>query len=67
MEEAAGLLESEFSALEMDGQQKRFGKGGCCWRLRLTEITLSSDVFPAFCKPIMVTSISVALFVVSDM
>ena len=33
----------------------------------LTEITLSSDVFPAFCKPIMVTSISVALLFASDM
>lgn len=54
-----GLLKGEFSALELVSKSFSYGRGGRHWRL--TEITLSSDVFPAFCKPIMVTSISVAL------
>jgi hypothetical protein len=35
---------------------------GKCERERLTAKTLNNDVFPAFCRPIIVISISVALY-----
>jgi hypothetical protein len=55
------VLDSELPSLD-DRSQRRLAKRS--WiriRMRLTARTLSSEVLPAFCSPIMVMSISVAL------
>jgi len=62
------VLDGEFSALDQRGQHGvmarrwvREGNGNeGAWKT-LTANTRSSDVLPAFCRPIMVMSISVAL------
>jgi hypothetical protein len=61
------LLDSKLSSLDDGGQlavikTDHVDPGGC-FRIRkiLTARTLNSEVLPAFCSPIMVMSISVAL------
>ena len=60
------ILDREFASLPngrlahtyMEGGTGRPLKG---WKQELTASTRNSEVLPAFCKPIIVTSISVAL------
>jgi hypothetical protein len=57
------ILEGKFSALCV--AKKSEGGQRLAWELfgGLTARTLSSEVLPAFCRPIIVISISVALLV----
>ena len=63
-----GLLDSEFASLDgiRSAQPRRemWSIWHCHYRIRkrLTARTLKSEVLPAFCSPIMVMSISVALY-----
>jgi hypothetical protein len=57
------VLDSKFPSLDKTVGQLQFARQGHHVRIRkgLTARTLNSDVLPAFCSPIMVMSISVAL------
>jgi hypothetical protein len=55
------VLNSEFSSLDDRSQRRLAKRSHIRIRKRLTARTLSSEVLPAFCSPIMVMSISVAL------
>jgi hypothetical protein len=55
------VLDSELSSLDAVGQQVRPRHGHVRMRKGLTARTRNSEVLPAFCSPIMVMSISVAL------
>jgi hypothetical protein len=61
MELDVDVLDSKLPALEVAGQHKFAQQGHVRIRKGLTARTLNSDVLPAFCSPIMVISISVAL------
>lgn len=56
------LLEGELSSLrDATGVSKWFPRAQWGKGRRLTARTLNNEVFPAFCRPTMVTSISIAL------
>lgn len=64
--EGGNVLEGEFSALSIAeksvlARRKVWGAWEGEQRGKLTAKTLNNEVFPAFCKPIIVISISVAL------
>lgn len=62
---ALHILDGELSTLRTSYQHLKVGYNDSDGRLeernKLTAKTRRRDVFPAFCSPIMVTSISVAL------
>lgn len=66
------LLESEFTALQTrqsatSGQAKKKKKKEKKDMSEPTARTRNNEVFPAFCKPTIVTSISIALGVIISM
>lgn len=66
VEKGRCLLDRELSALSMRKSVSALAMHqGRAVRHLLTEITRRSEVLPAFCNPIMVTSISVALHRIS--
>jgi hypothetical protein len=55
------VLDSKLPSLDGRSQRRLAERRWIRIRMRLTARTLSSEVLPAFCSPIMVMSISVAL------